>query len=180
MRIAGVEVGKVKSVEAEEGTDAAVVVLQINDEGLPLHTDATAKIRPRIFLEGNFFVDLKPGSPEAPELEDGDTIKVTQTATPVQLDEVLTALQSDTRQDLKDLLDGLAVALDLGADGGARTATPTRRRAARPRPSRSTTPTTTSPPPSARPRRCSRRCWASSPSSDIARLIAGPPGPPTA
>ena len=111
VRIAGVQVGKVKSVEAEEGTDAAVVVLEINDQGLPLHTDATAKIRPRIFLEGNFFVDLKPGSPEAPELEDGGTLKVTQTATPVQLDEVLTALQSDSRQDLKDLLDGLAVAL---------------------------------------------------------------------
>jgi phospholipid/cholesterol/gamma-HCH transport system substrate-binding protein len=111
VRIAGVQVGKVASVEPEEGTDAAVVVLSINDQGLPLHTDATAKIRPRIFLEGNFFVDLKSGSPSAPILEDGDTLKVTQTATPVQLDEVLTALQSDSRQDLKDLLDGLAVAL---------------------------------------------------------------------
>ena len=95
-----------------------MVVLQIDDKGLPMHTDATAKIRPRIFLEGNFFVDLKPGSPAAPELDDGGTLKVTQTATPVQLDEVLTSLQSDARQDLKDLLDGLAVALDLEADGG--------------------------------------------------------------
>jgi phospholipid/cholesterol/gamma-HCH transport system substrate-binding protein len=111
VRIAGVEVGKVKSVEGVEGSDAAVVVLQIDDDGLPLHSDATLKIRPRIFLEGNFFVDLRPGSPSAPELEDGDMVKVTQTATPVQLDEVLTALQSDSRQDLKDLLDGLAVAL---------------------------------------------------------------------
>jgi phospholipid/cholesterol/gamma-HCH transport system substrate-binding protein len=111
VRIAGVDVGKVKSIEPKAGSDAAVVVLQIADEGLPLHTDATAKIRPRIFLEGNFFVDLQPGSPTAPELEDGGTIKVTQTATPVQLDEVLTALQSDSRQDLRDLLDGLAVAL---------------------------------------------------------------------
>jgi phospholipid/cholesterol/gamma-HCH transport system substrate-binding protein len=112
VRIAGVEVGKVKEVMPEEGTDAAVVVLQIDDDGLPLHEDATAKIRPRIFLEGNFFVDLKSGSPEAPELEKGGTIKVTQTATPVQLDEVLTALQSDTRQDLKDVLGALAVALN--------------------------------------------------------------------
>jgi len=111
VRIAGVQVGKVASVEPEEGTDAAVVVLSIDDQGLPLHADATAKIRPRIFLEGNFFVDLKSGSPSAPILEDGDTLKVTQTATPVQLDEVLTALQSDSREDLKDLLDGLAVAL---------------------------------------------------------------------
>ena len=49
--------------------------MQIHDNGLPLHTDATAKIRPRIFLEGNFFVDLKPGSPSAPKLDDGDTIR---------------------------------------------------------------------------------------------------------
>ena len=104
VRIAGVNVGKVKSVEGQDGTDNAVVTMQIGDAGLPLYTDATAKIRPRIFLEGNFFVDLKPGSPGAPELEDGGTIKVTQTATPVQLDEVLTALQSDTRADLQDVL----------------------------------------------------------------------------
>jgi phospholipid/cholesterol/gamma-HCH transport system substrate-binding protein len=112
VRIAGVDVGKVQEVKADEDTDAAVVVLQIDEDGLPLHEDATAKIRPRIFLEGNFFVDLKPGSPSAPELEDGGTLKVTQTATPVQLDQVLTALQSDTRQDLKDVLNELAVALN--------------------------------------------------------------------
>jgi len=112
VRIAGVEVGKVKKVDAQEGTDNAVVTMSINEDGLPLHEDATAKIRPRIFLEGNFFVDLQPGTAGAPELDDGGTIKVTQTATPVQLDEVLTALQSDTRQDLRDVLEGLGTALN--------------------------------------------------------------------
>jgi phospholipid/cholesterol/gamma-HCH transport system substrate-binding protein len=112
VRIAGVEVGKVKRVDAQDGTDNAVVTMSIDESGLPLHEDATAKIRPRIFLEGNFFVDLRPGTPGAPELDDGGTIKVTQTATPVQLDEVLTALQSDTRQDLRDVLQGLGTALD--------------------------------------------------------------------
>ncbi len=111
VRIAGVDVGKVKRVDAQDGTDNAVVTLAIDDEGLPLHEDATAKIRPRIFLEGNFFVDLEPGSPGAPELGDGGTIGVTQTATPVQLDQVLTALQSDARQDLRDVLQGLGTAL---------------------------------------------------------------------
>ena len=104
VRIAGVEVGKVKAVEGMEGSNGAVLVMELSDDALPLHEDATAKIRPRIFLEGNFFVDLTAGSPSAPELDDGDTIPVQQTATPVQLDEVLTALQSDTREDLKILL----------------------------------------------------------------------------
>jgi phospholipid/cholesterol/gamma-HCH transport system substrate-binding protein len=112
VRIAGVQVGKVKQIKPQEGGDGAVVVMQIDDQGLPLHADATAKIRPRIFLEGNFFVDLTSGSPGAPKLDMGDTIKVTQTATPVQLDQVLTTLQSDSREDLKDLLDQLSVALN--------------------------------------------------------------------
>jgi phospholipid/cholesterol/gamma-HCH transport system substrate-binding protein len=112
VRIAGVNVGKVKAIKPQEGGDGAVVVMQIDDDGLPLHTDATAKIRPRIFLEGNFFVDLTSGSPSAPILDDGGTLKVTQTATPVQLDQVLTALQGNSREDLKDLLDQLNVALN--------------------------------------------------------------------
>jgi phospholipid/cholesterol/gamma-HCH transport system substrate-binding protein len=111
VRIAGVNVGKVERVEAEKGTNAAVVIMEINDEGLPIHEDARVKIRPRIFLEGNFFVDLRPGTPSARALESGDSLKVTQAATPVQLDEVLTALQDDTREDLKAVLDQLGNAL---------------------------------------------------------------------
>ena len=42
--------------------------MEIDEKGLPIHKDATLKIRPRIFLEGNFFVDLKPGSPSSPTL----------------------------------------------------------------------------------------------------------------
>jgi phospholipid/cholesterol/gamma-HCH transport system substrate-binding protein len=112
VRIAGVNVGKVAKIEAAEDSDTSVVTLSLQKQALPIHEDATAKIRPRIFLEGNFFVDLRPGTPSSPVLEDGGVIKVTRTASPVQLDEVLTALQSDTRQDLKDVLDGLAIALN--------------------------------------------------------------------
>ena len=111
VRIAGVNIGKVSSVQRQEGTDAAVVTLEVQDKGLPIHKDATLKIRPRIFLEGNYFVELKPGTPSAPAITSGDTIAMSQTATPVQLDQVLTALQSDTREDLKRLLDGYGTAL---------------------------------------------------------------------
>jgi phospholipid/cholesterol/gamma-HCH transport system substrate-binding protein len=113
VRIAGVNVGKVKKVErySEGDGNAAVVTMEIDDTGLPIHKDATFKIRPRIFLEGNFFVDLQPGTPSSPTIGDGDTIPMTQTATPVQLDQVLTALQSDTREDLQQLLEGYGTAL---------------------------------------------------------------------
>ncbi|MDA0162807.1 MCE family protein [Solirubrobacter ginsenosidimutans] len=112
VRIAGVEVGKVKSVTGVEGSNAALITMELKDTALPIHEDATAKVRPRIFLEGNFFVDLKPGTPGAPVLKSGDTIKITQTASPVQLDEVLTSLQSDSREDLQRLLVGLDASLN--------------------------------------------------------------------
>jgi ABC-type transporter Mla subunit MlaD len=86
--------------------------MEIEDKGLPIHKDATAKIRPRIFLEGNFFVELQPGTPGSPDIDSGGTIPVTQTSTPVQLDQLLTALQSDTREDLQHVLEEYGTALN--------------------------------------------------------------------
>jgi ABC-type transporter Mla subunit MlaD len=128
VRIAGVTVGKVKSISGKPGTNYSVVTMEFTKAGLPIHKDATMKIRPRIFLEGNFFVDVKPGTPSAPNLGDGDTLPVTQTSGPVQFDQVLSALNSDTRQSLQKLLGGLGTGLtykpsaaaDTGADPSAR------------------------------------------------------------
>src|SRR5687767_13588118 len=60
VRIAGVEVGKVKSIEPH-GDNKAKIRMEINDEGLPIKENAQIKVRQRIFLEGNYFVDLQPG-----------------------------------------------------------------------------------------------------------------------
>jgi phospholipid/cholesterol/gamma-HCH transport system substrate-binding protein len=109
VRIAGVNVGQVTSVEAQG--DAAEVTMTLRDDALPIHEDATAEIRPRLFLEGNFFVDLHPGSPSAPKMDDLE-IPMTQTSTSVQIDEVLAALQGDTREGLKGLLEGYGTALN--------------------------------------------------------------------
>jgi virulence factor Mce-like protein len=110
VRIAGVDVGKV--ISAERDGDAAAVTFTVTDKGRPIHEDAFAQIRPRIFLEGNFFVDLYPGSPSAPELESGDTIPISHTSTTVQLDEILTALQAPVRADFSRTLEGIGIALN--------------------------------------------------------------------
>jgi virulence factor Mce-like protein len=103
VRVAGIDVGKVTKIDALENGKARVT-MQIQDKGRPLHQDAEFKIRPRIFLEGNVFVDIQPGSPSAPELDNGAVIPPQQTASPVQFEQVLSVLQSDTRDDLKSLL----------------------------------------------------------------------------
>jgi virulence factor Mce-like protein len=109
VRIAGVNVGKVTSVQSKG--NMAQATFTVSDSGQPIHKDATVTIRPRLFLEGNFFLDLHPGSPSAPELGSGGTIPVTQTATAVQLDQVLTSLQDNSRVSLKRALEGYGTAL---------------------------------------------------------------------
>ena len=103
VRIAGVEVGKVKSIKPF-GDGKAKVRMEITADGLPIKEDAQLKVRQRIFLEGNYFVDLQPGTPGAPERKSGSTVPPRQTASPVQFGDVLTALQSDTREDLQTFL----------------------------------------------------------------------------
>ncbi|MEX1142616.1 MAG: MlaD family protein [Thermoleophilaceae bacterium] len=119
VRIAGVDVGRVTGVEAaEEGSTASVVTMEIDDEGLPIHADARIKVRSRIFLEGNFFLDLQPGSPGADELDSGEVIPPAQTAGTVQLDEVLGAIRSDARRDLQTLVRGWGEALSGAPEPG--------------------------------------------------------------
>jgi ABC-type transporter Mla subunit MlaD len=109
VRIAGVNVGTVKSISREG--DTGLVSMEIESSGLPIHADATLKIRPRLFLEGNYFVELQPGSPAARTLSSGATLPITQTSDPVQLDQVLDALNTDTRANLQNFLQGYGDAL---------------------------------------------------------------------
>jgi phospholipid/cholesterol/gamma-HCH transport system substrate-binding protein len=102
VRIAGVNVGQVSSIQRDGNT--GLVTMEIETKGLPIHTDATVKIRPRLFLEGNWFVELQPGTPSAQTVASGYTIPVAQTADPVQLDQVLDALNTDTRANLQSFL----------------------------------------------------------------------------
>ncbi len=122
VRIAGVDVGKVQSIKpvsvckvsGSAPCTAADVAITIDNQGLPLHTDATFRIRPRIFLEGDFFIDVSPGTPSAPKAPDGYTFPIQQGVEPVQLDQVLTSLQYDTRRNLQILLQQYGEAVKTG------------------------------------------------------------------
>ena len=143
VRIAGVEAGKVTKVEplspdqaeAEFADDdgaatasldpgdlsqgGAIVTMEFEDAALPLKTDSTFKLRPRLFLEGNLFVDVRPGSPQAPVQDPETPFPPTQTSNSVQLDQVLTnTFQADTRRDLQIFLHEFGTALI--DEGGAK------------------------------------------------------------
>jgi phospholipid/cholesterol/gamma-HCH transport system substrate-binding protein len=124
VRISGVNVGEVSDIQHVvnadgRGQDAAVVTMDIKDSALPIRQDATLQLRPRLFLEGNLFVDVHPGSPSAPELKSGSVVPESQTSESVQFDQVLTSLQAPVRQDLQIFLKEFGGALDKygGAQG---------------------------------------------------------------
>jgi phospholipid/cholesterol/gamma-HCH transport system substrate-binding protein len=124
VRIAGVNVGIVSQVAPVadcklnngegKGCQAASVTMELKDMALPLHEDATFAIRPRIFLEGNFFVDIHPGTPDSPIAPDGHTFPIEQGTAPVQFDQVLTSLQGDTRHNLQVLLSEYGIGVKSG------------------------------------------------------------------
>jgi ABC-type transporter Mla subunit MlaD len=126
VRIAGINVGKVVSVSPASGCkttpqsgpnqqcSAADVTMTLQSNGLPIHKDATFWIRPRIFLEGNFFVDVTPGTPEAPVAPNNWTFNIQQGREPVQFDQLLSSLQLNTRANLQTLLQQYGYAVKTG------------------------------------------------------------------
>ncbi len=119
VRIAGVDVGEVISATEIPGSrNAGTITMDLNANALPVHADATATIRSRTFLEGNFYVALQPGSPSSRVLPSGATLPAANTSGPVQLDRILSSLNSPVRADLQTVLRGLGTALDSAAPGG--------------------------------------------------------------
>jgi phospholipid/cholesterol/gamma-HCH transport system substrate-binding protein len=117
VRISGVQVGEVTDVQHVvdsngDGQDAAMVTMELEDKALPIRQDATLQLRPRLFLEGNLFVDLHPGSPGAPELDSGSVVPESQTSYSVQFDQVLTSLQAPVRENLQLFFKEFGDALD--------------------------------------------------------------------
>jgi phospholipid/cholesterol/gamma-HCH transport system substrate-binding protein len=110
VRVSGMRVGDIGAVRLKEGR--ALVRLDLDAEYSDLvRTDASALLRPRTALK-DMFIALDPGSPSEPLLGEGDTIPISATAPDVNPDEVLSALDEDTRDYLKLLINGAGKGLE--------------------------------------------------------------------
>ncbi len=108
VRVAGVRVGDISEVELKDGI--ALVTMDIDQQFLPVYKDATILLRPKTGLK-DMFLELDPGTQAAGEFEEGETILVENTAPDTNLDQVLNALDGDTRNYLTLLLNGGAEGL---------------------------------------------------------------------
>jgi phospholipid/cholesterol/gamma-HCH transport system substrate-binding protein len=104
VRVSGVQVGTLTGVTLKDGH--AIVKMSIDQKYKHLiHRDATAFLRPKTGLQ-DMFVELNPGSTQSPIVKAGYTIPASQTDPEVNVDEVLSSLDADTRQYLSLLVNG--------------------------------------------------------------------------
>ena len=114
VRIAGMQIGDIGKVDLKDGR--AVVTMEIEQKYKNrIHRDATALLRPRTGLK-DMFVALDPGSKSEPVAGEGFTIPVANTLPDVDADEILTALDRDTRDYLRLLINGVGKGLEGRSD----------------------------------------------------------------
>lgn len=102
VRVAGIDVGAVRGVENRSA--GMRVKLVVRSKRPPLHRDAEITIRPRIFKEGAWFLDLLPGTPGTELLPRDGRLRATRTRRPVHRSDLLKRLQRDNRKDLQRFL----------------------------------------------------------------------------
>ena len=96
--VAGVKVGEVHDVVAQG--NIAVATVDIDPQYSDIHSDAQVLLRPH-GLFGPKYIEITPGTNSGRALGNGDTISVNQSVQPVDLDQVLQALQAPEAQNLR-------------------------------------------------------------------------------
>lgn len=104
IRYRGVPAGQIKKIE-RRGTQL-VLKLSVRKD-FPIYKDARAELRPETPLNDMFLDIVQPGTPSAGQLGEDDVLPEPRTQTNVKINDVLNALQPNTRVRMAELLDGL-------------------------------------------------------------------------
>jgi phospholipid/cholesterol/gamma-HCH transport system substrate-binding protein len=103
VEVAGVVVGRVSNVHLERGV--AVLSLHMQRGKVKLFRDASILLRPRTLLK-DMILQVTPGRPSSGVLGEGDRVPVSNTLSDVNVDDLLSALDTDTQSALMSLAQG--------------------------------------------------------------------------
>ena len=110
VRVSGVSVGKVQTIEESPDGKQAQATLQIDDKYAPLPAGTRAILRTKTLL-GETYVELTPGDSQGPKLHDGASLPRAQVAESVQLDEIFRTFNKPTRTAFQEWMQQGAVAI---------------------------------------------------------------------
>jgi ABC-type transporter Mla subunit MlaD len=111
VRISGVNIGKVQSIELAPNHKQALATVEIEDQYAPLPEDTRAMLRTKTLL-GETYVELTPGSDKSKKLVDGATLPEANITKSVQLDEIFRTFNPKTRAAFQAWMQEAAVAID--------------------------------------------------------------------
>jgi phospholipid/cholesterol/gamma-HCH transport system substrate-binding protein len=111
VRISGVNVGKVQSIELAPNGRQALATAAIDAGYAPLPESTRAILRTKTLL-GETYIELTPGSREGPELDDGGTLPEANVAESVQLDEIFRTFNGRTRGAFQEWMQQAALAIN--------------------------------------------------------------------
>jgi phospholipid/cholesterol/gamma-HCH transport system substrate-binding protein len=105
----GTKIGRIDNVSAVNGQARVEMIVEAS-AGLPIYQDATAQVRIKNLL-GETYVEVNRGTKQTGAMPSGGEIPVKNTFTPVQIDEVLSVLDPQTRDRLQLIINGAGDAL---------------------------------------------------------------------
>ena len=111
VRIAGVNVGKVKKLELEQGAARTVVEMEVEAEYAPIPQDSRAILRQKTLL-GETFIELSPGSPFSAKLPENGQLAEGNVEESVELDEILRIFDNPTKRAFGTWVHELAAATE--------------------------------------------------------------------
>ncbi|HEY9286878.1 MAG TPA: MlaD family protein [Candidatus Dormibacteraeota bacterium] len=115
--MAGLRVGKVESLTPS--SDSTQVTILLQHDFAPVYQDARAVIRQKNLL-GETYIEMNRGNAQQGNIPDGGTIDENHTLTPVEIDQVLNALDPQVRDQLDIVINSLGQATaGRGADMNA-------------------------------------------------------------
>lgn len=104
VRISGVQVGTISAVSLHNGLAVVQMQMDPNYQNL-VHTNATLLLRPKTGLD-DMFIEMDPGTSAYPVAHPGYTFPVSNTLPDINVDEIFSALDTDTREYLDLLVNG--------------------------------------------------------------------------
>jgi ABC-type transporter Mla subunit MlaD len=111
VRISGVDVGKVESIELGPKGHESIALLNLDDKYAPLPKGTRAMLRTKTLL-GETYVELSPGNKNEATIPEDATLPPAQVAESVQLDEIFQAFDPQTRRAFQTWMQEAAVAIE--------------------------------------------------------------------
>jgi phospholipid/cholesterol/gamma-HCH transport system substrate-binding protein len=110
VRLAGVNVGKVKTKELDKGGARTKVEVELDEAYSPIPKDSRVVLRQKTLL-GESYLEISKGSKTSGMLDDGGTLPNAQVEETTELDEIFSAFDEPTRNAFQEWVRELAKAI---------------------------------------------------------------------